>query len=70
MLDWLNKNIGTDWATYIALFLTIVSLVWGTNKILKKKSISQTAKANGGTVIQVGGNFQAGDINESKSSSK
>lgn len=70
MLDWLNNNVGTDWATYLGVLLAVLSLIWGGNKILKNKSISQTAKVNGGTVIQVGGNFQEGKANESKSSSK
>jgi hypothetical protein len=70
MLEWLNSHIGTDWATYLGALLTILSLIWGGNKALKKKSISQTAKVSGGTVIQVGGNFQGGKDNESKSSSK
>ncbi len=70
MLEWLNNHIGADWATYLGLLLTILSLIWGGNKILRNKSITQKAKVNGGTVIQVGGNFQGEKDNESKSSSK
>ncbi|AKH38500.1 MULTISPECIES: hypothetical protein [Nitrosomonas] len=72
MLDWLNKNIGTDWATYTGVILglvSLISLVWGGSKILRSKSISQIANVKGGTVIQVGGNVRAEKINESKSSS-
>ncbi|EAT3567498.1 hypothetical protein ES756_08605 [Salmonella enterica] len=50
--------------------LAILSLIWGGKKVLKNKSISQKAKVNGGIVIQVGGDFQGGKDNESKSSSK
>lgn len=70
MLEWLNNHIGTDWATYLGVLLAILSLIWGGSKVLKNKSISQKAKVNGGIVIQVGGNFQGGKDNESKSSSK
>ncbi|HGU6359606.1 TPA: hypothetical protein ACNAEZ_001809 [Citrobacter farmeri] len=70
MLEWLNNHIGTDWATYLGVLLAILSLIWGGNKVLKNKSISQKAKVNGGIVIQVGGDFQGGKDNESKSSSK
>jgi hypothetical protein len=69
MLDWLNKNIGTDWATYMGVILGLVSLVWGGSKVLRSKSISQIANVKGGTVIQVGGNVRTGKTNESKSSS-
>ncbi|ECI4823237.1 hypothetical protein DRM84_05170, partial [Salmonella enterica subsp. arizonae] len=61
---------GTDWATYLGVLLAILSLIWGGKKVLKNKSISQKAKVNGGIVIQVGGDFQGGKDNESKSSSK
>ncbi|HCT6062008.1 TPA: hypothetical protein OT236_001948 [Escherichia coli] len=70
MLEWLNNYIGTDWATYLGVFLAILSLIWGGSKALKKKSINQKAKTNGGIVIQVGGDFQGENNNESKSSSK
>ncbi|AIP98064.1 hypothetical protein ACLLS5_001958 [Salmonella enterica] len=70
MLEWLNNHIGTDWATYLGVLLAILSLIWGGKKVLKNKSISQKAKVNGGIVIQVGGDFQGGKDNESKSSSK
>lgn len=69
MLDWLNKNIGTDWATYIGLLLAIASLMWGVKKFTKSKSVTQNAKANGGNVIQVGGDLKIGDTNEPKSRS-
>ncbi|EAV5159330.1 hypothetical protein GCQ90_08740, partial [Salmonella enterica] len=65
-----NNHIGTDWATYLGVLLAILSLIWGGKKVLKNKSISQKAKVNGGIVIQVGGDFQGGKDNESKSSSK
>lgn len=68
MLDWLNTNIGTDWATYLGAVLTVLSVIFGGRLILKRKSVSQVAKVKGGTVIQVGGNFHKGDGNESKSS--
>ncbi|EJR2953393.1 hypothetical protein ACFJ30_002087 [Salmonella enterica] len=70
MLEWLNNHIGTDWATYLGVLLAILSLIWGGKKVLKNKSISQKAKVNGGIVIQVGGDFQGGKDNKSKSSSK
>ncbi|EBT7318302.1 hypothetical protein CPU91_03565 [Salmonella enterica] len=70
MLEWLNNHIGTDWATYLGVLLAILSLIGGGKKVLKNKSISQKAKVNGGIVIQVGGDFQGGKDNESKSSSK
>ncbi|ENO1700980.1 hypothetical protein ACA859_001052 [Salmonella enterica] len=70
MLEWLNNHIGTDLATYLGVLLAILSLIWGGKKVLKNKSISQKAKVNGGIVIQVGGDFQGGKDNESKSSSK
>ncbi len=70
MLEWLNNHIGTDWATYLGVLLAILSLIWGGNKVLKNKSISQKAKVNAGIVIQIGGDFQGGKDNESKSSSK
>lgn len=70
MLEWLNNHIDTDWATYLGVLLAILSLIWGGNKVLKNKSISQKAKVNAGIVIQVGGDFQGGKDNESKSSSK
>lgn len=70
MLEWLNNHIGTDWATYLGVLLAILPLIWGGKKVLKNKSISQKAKVNGGIVIQVGGDFQGGKDNESKSSSK
>lgn len=69
MLEWLNNNIGSDWATYAGLLLAVVSLFWGGSKLLFRKKITQTAKVKGGTVVQVGGNMQTGNNNESKSGS-
>lgn len=69
MLEWLNKNIGLDWATYAGLLLAIVSLFWGGSKLLFRNKVTQTAKIKGGTVVQVGGNMQTGNKNESKGGS-
>ncbi|MGZ8171886.1 MULTISPECIES: hypothetical protein [Methylobacter] len=53
MIDWLNKFIGTDWATYIGAFLAIVTLFVGSSKIWKK---SQKQNIKNGNGIQAGGN--------------
>jgi hypothetical protein len=70
MLEWMNKYIGTDWATYLGVLLGVASIVLGGKKILRNKSLKQSANASGGTIIQVGGNFHIKGKNESKSKSK
>lgn len=67
MLDFLNKYIGTDWATYLGAGLAIVSIIWGGGKLIKKKTIHQSARASGSTVIQIGGNIVKDNDNEPKS---
>jgi len=69
MLEWLNNNIGSDWATYAGLLLAVVSLFWGGSKLFFRSKVTQTAKVESGTVVQVGGNMQTGNNNESKSGS-
>ena len=56
MLDFLNKTIGVDIATYISLGLAIVSVFLG-KKFIKKKS-NQSQKVKKGYGIQT-----VGDVN-------
>ncbi|ENZ5815236.1 hypothetical protein ACGXPH_004042 [Escherichia coli] len=44
MLEWLNNYIGTDWATYLGVFLAILSLIWGGSKALKKNQSTKKQK--------------------------
>lgn len=58
MLQWLNTNLGTDWATYLSLVLAVVALVAGGTiyKIRKQKNINihQTAKDVQGDAVFIG----------------
>lgn len=55
MLNWLNTNIGTDWATYAGVVLAIIPLIFGSNKLIARRRLSQSAKVKNGTVVQIGG---------------
>jgi hypothetical protein len=52
IIEWLNKNIGTDWATYLSLFLGVVALFFVSKTIYKNLRQSQNVK--NGIGIQAG----------------
>ncbi|SET16977.1 hypothetical protein [Thorsellia anophelis] len=67
----LDTYIGLDNATYIGVGLGLISLLWGAKKILKSVRVTQKAKvSNGGSIIQVAGNFKGEKNGESKSKSE
>lgn len=37
MIDWINKNIGTDVATYISVFIGVIGLIYAGKKISKNR---------------------------------
>ncbi|HDL6709526.1 TPA: hypothetical protein U5D85_004384 [Yersinia enterocolitica] len=66
MLHWLNTHIGTDWATYLGLGVSIIGLgitVFAAPKIIKKYKLRQTNKNNNGNINQAGRDLNITTIN-------
>ncbi|CND07237.1 MULTISPECIES: hypothetical protein [Yersinia] len=66
MLHWLNTYIGTDWATYQGLGVSIIGLgitVLAAPKIIKKYKLRQTNKNNNGNINQAGRDLNITTIN-------
>ncbi len=71
MLEWLNRSIGTDWATYIGAFLGIIALFWGSNKLTTQNTNKQLQKSGkNSTNIQVGGDITINPANHDKSNER
>lgn len=67
MLNWLNRHLGIDLATYIGLGLTVIALLLSIFITNKRRTITQNAHIKGGTSIQVGGNLKLGNSDDAKS---
>lgn len=66
MLHWLNTHIGTDWATYQGLGVSIIGLgiaVFAAPKIIKTYKLRQTNKNNNGNINQAGHDLNITTIN-------
>ncbi|CNI82663.1 Uncharacterised protein [Yersinia intermedia] len=66
MLHWLNTHIGTDWATYQGLGVSIIGLgitVFAAPKIIKKYKLRQINKNNNGNINQAGRDLNITTIN-------
>ena len=73
MLHWLNTHIGTDWATYQGLGVSIIGLgltVFAAPKIIKKYTLRQTNKNNNGNINQAGRDLNITTINHISHSNK
>ena len=53
MIDWINQNIGTDLATYISVFISILGFVYAGKKISKNR-VQHQKGGNKSTNIQGG----------------
>ncbi|MDD9197486.1 hypothetical protein PVK62_16800 [Aliivibrio sp. S3MY1] len=63
LLDWLNDMVGTDWATYVGVFLTVIGLLVGSKTI---KKIKQKQAIKNGTGIQSGGDVNITIVGKDK----